>query len=166
MNDQKTTPEQKPKKKGISKGLGCLIIIIVFAVIGLISMLGGNKNTNTTSTTPSNSTTPVNQKSDTVSLQVGEEGILKPSDLNSVYLAVDEQAYDELSKALLATDTQGVADLLIKGKIFEASGGSKVLVIDSKTFSRKVRILEEVSNSNTKAVGEAGWIPYEWVVKQ
>ena len=48
MNDQKTTPEQKPKKKGISKGLGCLIIFFIFAIIGIVAMITGeDKTTNT-----------------------------------------------------------------------------------------------------------------------
>jgi hypothetical protein len=51
-----------------------------------------------------------------------------------------------------------------QGKFFGVSKGSKVLVIDRNTFSRKVRIIEGVKSVDDDKVGQAGWIPFEWVI--
>ena len=79
-------------------------------------------------------------------------------------LATDKPSFDELTKALTANDSMGVLQLAAAGKVFGVSSGSRVLVIDRDTFTRKVRILAGVKDIDTDKVGLAGWVPFEWVV--
>lgn len=72
-------------------------------------------------------------------------------------MAVDEDAFRELTKAAVAKDYLGMADLEVRGRIFGVDQGTRVLPIDSGFAKTKVRILEG------KGLGRSGWVPYEFV---
>jgi hypothetical protein len=133
-------------------------------------MNGGNKSSNSSqsSTTNQNANTQQAAQNQNTSqwLSIGDEGILKTGTVDPIFLATDETSFDSLSKALLANDTAGVIELAGQNKVFGVSSGSKVKVVDQKTFIRKVRILEGVKSVDSDKVGQAGWVPVEWVVKQ
>jgi cell division protein FtsX len=162
---------EKPKKKH-QKGLWITFIILVLAIIGMASMSGSKNSSNSSSqqsTTIQNTNTreEATQNQNTSQwLSIGEEGILKTGDVDPIFLATDEESFDLLSKALLANDTAGVIELAGQNKVFGVSSGSKVKVVDQKTFIRKVRVLEGVKSVDSDKVGQAGWVPVEWVVKQ
>ncbi len=77
----------------------------------------------------------------------------------SVVLAVDQAALDEMTKSSIAHDVRGISDLIITGRAFAVPQGTTVLVIDMAMFTRKVRVLDG------DAAGQAGWVPAEWVVQ-
>ena len=72
-------------------------------------------------------------------------------------LAVDEQAYDELSSAMMAKDSYGCQELVNSGKVFLVEEGTEVLIIDRTLYLVKVRILEGTNQ------GKAGWVIHEAV---
>lgn len=77
--------------------------------------------------------------------------------LDNVYLAVDKESFDLWTKASVAKDYIGMADMESSGKVYTVKNGTKILVIDSKFGARQVRTLEGDN------YGKTGWLPYEWV---
>jgi len=137
--------------------------ILFFFFVGLIiSLAGGNENSGNTNTV----VIPITfQNTNTQEKKsVGDNAILDAGEnVDPIFLAVDKDSFDQLSKALLANDTLGVIELADKGKIFGASRGVKVIVTDRETFIREVRILEGVKEVDNDKVGLKGWVPMEWV---
>lgn len=92
-------------------------------------------------------------------VSVGEAGILRlPSSSDDIIVSVSEVALERFIKASIANDRLGVAQMVLNGEGFLVQSGTKILVIDSTTFQRKVRILEG------EHFGRSGWVPYEWVI--
>lgn len=91
------------------------------------------------------------------SVPVGKEGILTRDVGTASPVAVTEEAMDQFLKAWRANDKYGVGSMFVSGLVFSVDHGTKVLVIDSKTFKRKIRILEGEHKYR------AGWVAYEWV---
>lgn len=130
--------EEGKKKK---TAIGCVVLLAIVIIIGVVigTCLAGQPE-------------PSPEPSD-----VGSEATIQVPNLEVVYLAIDEQAFDEWTKACVAEDYIGMAQLQASGKVFTVPNGTKVLVIDSSFASIEVRILEG------DAIGRSGWIPYEWV---
>lgn len=74
-----------------------------------------------------------------------------------IILAVEKDDHDELLKALIAEDWQGVYEFLVSGKGFSVDGGTQALIIDNSWTVTRVRILEGDQK------GKAGWLATEWV---
>lgn len=87
------------------------------------------------------------------SVNVGKEGFL----LRATAVAVNEQAYDELTDAAVAKDEMGFALMRLNGKLFLIEKKTKVLVINRTFFRSKVRILEG------EYLGRSGWVATEFV---
>jgi hypothetical protein len=100
----------------------------------------------------SSSGTPAPEPTD-----IGSEATIQAPDLNEVFLTIDKQADDEWTKACIAKDYIGMAQMEAVGKVFAVPNGTKVLVIGSGFATRQVRILEG------DAFGKSGWLPYEWL---
>jgi hypothetical protein len=102
---------------------------------------------------------PTPQSSQTLS--VGEEGILNNhtnvSDCSgTMVLAVDEEAHEAMIKAALASDNQGLAELIASGRAYSVPTCSRVKVIDQNFGSRQIRLVD---------TGETGWVSMEFVKK-
>lgn len=96
--------------------------------------------------------TPTNRPA-TIRLRVGEEGHIN----GDVFAAVDDPSWDAMWKAINARDQAGLAELMMRGKVFTMKPGTRVLVLENAFASVKVRALDGPS------VGKAGWIPYEYL---
>ena len=89
-------------------------------------------------------------------VSIGNEGTLD-SGANKSPVAITEDAFKAWTKAKVANDTHGMAQLMLIGSVFLVERGTRVLVIDSGTFTQKIRIL------GGGQTGRAGWVPYEYV---
>jgi hypothetical protein len=155
----KQKEEIKPKKELSKKEKIIAGFAVVFLIIFLITIGGGNKKSTPISPTPSKTET---------SLHIGDEGFLKVgNDPNQViYLATDDKAFDDLTKVLLSKDEYGLLELAMQGKVFGVTNGTKVKVIDRAFARRKVRIIQGAKPIDADKVGLSGWVPIEWVVPQ
>jgi hypothetical protein len=80
---------------------------------------------------------------------VGDHGVVD-SGAKATFLGTTKDNYDEVMKAAMAHDKQGMLESLIAGKAFIVDQGTRVLVIDSSFTLKRVRLL-----SGTKS-GKAG----------
>lgn len=144
---KKATTPQKPKAQPSSLKIGCWLIIAAFIIgfvaCGLIWTFSGNDTTDV-----------ANKPS------IGDTGILYVEGSESVFIAVDEAALDEILKSINANDKYGLAELVLAGRVFSVQNRTKVRVIDMKGFTLKIRILEGEYS------GYSAWVPHEFVVKQ
>ena len=90
------------------------------------------------------------------SLSVGQDGILD-SGAELTPVAITEESFDAWTKASVAKDEQGKMLLLASARVFAVKKGTKVRVIDTAMFKRKVRIL----SGDQK--GLSGWVAKEYV---
>lgn len=105
------------------------------------------------------------QKTGKRALKIGERGILWNDHAikkhpNIVPFCVDKETMNAMYDALCAGDEVGFLDLWLSDRLLNPFAGTRVLVIKRDFALSKVRILE-----GTHA-GRAGWVPYEWVVKE
>lgn len=90
---------------------------------------------------------------------VGSQGRLYIDGSGNVIIAIDESALDEVSKARIAHDIQGLIELEQARRIFTVPENTKVLVIDKGFIGKtKIRIISEGRFS-----GITGWVYTEWV---
>lgn len=136
-------------------------VVLILGMIGSLNGKPSGSSTNQSNAAQTNVATQQPVKISPAKLTMGQQGVLTLAGLPTAYLAKDKDSYSALGKALTIKDDYAVVQLLQGGKIFEATKGSKVLVIDSTLTSLEVRILD-----GTESVGEAGWLPYEWVSSQ
>jgi len=147
LEAQQQLKEEKAREKS-KIGLVCLGVGVFVAFILLLILY---------ITLPPNETS--NSKITGTGGSVGSESKLYVEGLESITLAVDKKAYDELTNCYIAKDKIGILNLVIARKSFTVENGTRVLVIaKSFTMSKvRVRILEG------KNMGKAGWVSYEWV---
>ena len=124
------------------------ITLLMFPVFALLSGC----------TVPENSPQP----SPTPSLNPGEEARLVVSNVDRLYVANDEDLYDEFRKAIDIKDAYGMLELFQRGKIFEADNDIKVLLLERGTTlwvttRWKIRVLEGTN------LGKAGWVHHSWI---
>ena len=149
------------QKKSFWKSKKFLYGLAIIFVVGIVgSALDDSKQkANNTDVTTVNTPEAIQPSVTSQKVSVGEEGFIKvPSP--SAILANTEANYKELTKIYLANDTMGIGDFLLSHKGISIPSGTKVLVIESATGIRKVRVLEG------EKIGEAGWIAMEWVSKK
>jgi hypothetical protein len=149
--DRAVQEAEKQKKVQNAVGMGCLAVVLVlmFAFRGCLSGTSGPPPGSETRGEPAGGASS--------GASVGSEARLHVDGLDTVMVAVDEQAFDEFTKASVAKDNIGIANLVLSGKLVEVPDNTRVLVVDMGLFRRKVRVLEGTH------VGLAGWVPYEWV---
>lgn len=99
-------------------------------------------------------------------VRVGDVGVLRAGNANTVFLAADRDAFDQMQKDFVSNDTVSFFELASQGRAFGVSSGTKALIIDSAVGSRQVRILESAQGVDQNKIGRTGWIPAEWVVVQ
>jgi hypothetical protein len=93
-------------------------------------------------------------------LEVGAEGRLVAGSASHVLVAADEKAFDELTEAVVANDTYGLAELTLSGRVVLVPRDTRVLALDLHWTGRtKVRILDG------EYAGASGWVASEFVVK-
>jgi len=150
-------------------GIGCLALVVLVIIIGAI---GGREtpgprqpnNHEADTGAPAGRAAPSEAErpeAPTVAPNVGDGSYLRLPDSDAeVVLAVDLDAFDEFVKASVATDKYGIAELMLAGRIFSVASGTRVLVIETKLFKNRVRIVEGPET------GQAGWVPFEWVCSE
>jgi hypothetical protein len=155
-----------------ARRFGCLgsVLIVGGVLLGgmcLISALTGRRPAPTRPGSPQPTPKAVVEPSaprpaipPTPSLHIGDEAILSLPGAQAIFLASaeDEEAYDELIDAENASDIEGIARMMARGRAFRVPNGTRVKVIGSSFSSRKVRILEG------PYLGEAGWVQADFVV--
>jgi hypothetical protein len=115
-------------------------------------------------TAPPTSETPTSKhKSETVRIgQIGQLRLESNSEA-MVLVASDKDALDAFTKAAVSDDKEGLAALILAGRLWPVKGGTKVRVIDYGGFlnatKTQVRILEG------GYYGRSGWVAAEWVVQ-
>jgi hypothetical protein len=88
---------------------------------------------------------------------VGSKARLHVDDKEAIPVAASEQSFDRLTKASVAEDTLGIAELAVSGMMFEVPNDTRVLVIDEGFLRTQIRVLEG------DHFGRTGWVPFEWV---
>ena len=88
---------------------------------------------------------------------VGKNALLFVDGLSSIPVAVDTSALHAYGKAVEAKDSDARQDLLVSGKVFMVSSGTKVRVIKRNLTTSEVRIIDGPH------VGKSGLVPFEWV---
>lgn len=136
-------PKSFGKAIGYVSGIGLLLIVTV-----AIAMWADVTRDRTR--TPSGTPTPKR------SARWGGDGILHSSSGGPLPVAVDWDAYQELIRAV-PRDEYGIQELLLSGRVFAVENGTEVLVIESRSFSYRIRILEGTYT------GRDGCVPYEFV---
>lgn len=123
------------KRQGMSVVGGIFLVVAIFFLFGLIMAIAtGDKSSKGT----------------------GDNGVLN-SGAEFTPVARTEQALDEWVSAGVAKDKHGQAILLASNKVVGVKSGTKVLVIDRATGSRKIRVVEG------KEQGLSGWVLKEYV---
>lgn len=147
--------EVNEKKKG-SCSKGCAVILGVFI---LFAIIGAFTNPDTHTQTSNTTATKSVPKQGSSSVSIGEQGKVHVNGSDTILIAVDKDAFDQYMDAAIANDSIGVVDLMSRGKIFPVKNDTKIQVIDASFTTRKVRVMEG------EMFGQAGWVPYEFVVK-
>jgi hypothetical protein len=139
------------KRLGWTTGAKVKVGLAVIGSVLFLALYGSfvsNKNVNRHSSSISDST----------SMSVGEKGRLF-SGAELVPVPVSKEVLKEWTKARRINDEYGQLDLVAEGLILTPEAGTRVLIIDTDLFIKKVRILEG------KYQGGSGWVPDEYIRK-
>lgn len=165
--EHKATAETN-RKAMMAGGIVCLFLVLFGIVMGVI---GGRetpgprqaRNYGAETSAPVARAAPSEAKKAKVAASapnvgVADEGYLRLPDSDAeVVLAIDLKAYDEFVNVSVAKDMYGLADLVLARRIFKVASGTRGLVIETKWFKNRVRVLEGPE------AGRSGWVPFEWV---
>lgn len=99
-------------------------------------------------------------------LTVGQSGFLRSGNVETLFVAVDQESFKELVKAAKAGDTPGILELASQHRIFGVTSGTAVLILDQNFSQYRIRVLWGVQEVDADKVGRAGWIPREWATSQ
>jgi len=128
----------KPNKN--QNYIGCLAIIGFIIIVTIIICLVDKAPSRPTS-----------------SIRIGSEAKLYQSEGHQIPAAIDYDIYEEMVNEAAAHDTIGWQQLILEGKLFVIDNDTKVLVLDSKGFALKVRILEG------EYLGQVAWVSLDAV---
>lgn len=113
---------EQPKKKGISKRLGCLIFIVIFALIVLISTLAGGDKTSTNTSTATPTTNKV---------------VVNTSQVNTNSAKTKAEAQKELDELM---DLSKQSDLVTT---YEFSDSATVVYVGSTWYTQTVQFKKD-----------------------
>ena len=88
---------------------------------------------------------------------VGKDTRLFVKGLTSIPVAIDQSALDAYGKFAVARDRYGPQELILSGRIFTVSNGTRARVIERNLATTEVRIMDGPHQ------GKRGLVPYEWV---
>lgn len=152
---------EKLKFKMDQKGIITFILItlgIALLIVILLNVVSSKNNQKTSQTI-----IPVVQNND---MQIGDDGYLRlPGITDSaqvICLGTTKDDANKIGKVLVAKDFMGLLE--IPGA-FCVGSGSKIRLIDIDFPYRKVKIIQGVNKVDSDKIGLAGWLPFEWVVK-
>lgn len=101
---------------------------------------------------------PASSRSESRSvLSIGSEAMLHVEGLDSVPVAVDERALEELIQGISGKDETKVENLVRSGKSFKVEDKTKVRILEIGTAKIKVRI------SEGKDIMKEAWVPERWI---
>jgi len=130
-------------------GIGCGgFIVLIFLIFLIGSSTSPTSNATQDSSDTSGRSSTGHSIGDCGTLDMGEP---------TVWLARTLEATDKLTKACIAKDTYGISNLMLTNQVFTVPRGTRVKIIDQKTFIRQVRILEG------EHIAESGWVAFEFV---
>jgi hypothetical protein len=132
-----------------------LIALLLVGIVGLIALFViSNRESDDTSAKRS---TPTGASSTGGSLSVGSEARVAAGNRETIIMAVDQKAMDEMVTALSAVDNSRLQSLVDSGRAFTVPSNTKVRILESELGKVKVRVLEGES------VVMEGWVPDRWI---
>jgi hypothetical protein len=133
-----------------------LFALLLAAVVGVIALLA-TSNRESTGTATGRSTAPTGDAPARGSLSVGSEARVAAGNRDTIMIAVDQKAMDEMVAALSTVDDNRLQSLVDSGRVFTVLNNTKVRVLESELGKVKVRVLEGES------VVMEGWVPDRWI---
>lgn len=90
-------------------------------------------------------------------IHIGSEAKLYKDNGDQIPLASDKETYEEMIRAAAIKDEYGWKALILDKRIFLVNSETKILILDSKDVSLKVRILEG------NLIRQEGWVSSDTV---
>lgn len=143
----------KPSPQSLSAGIrtGCLAVLGIFIVLAIISSFLNDTDPDPQSSSRTNSP-------GAATLETGDIVVLRWADSNTNgFLAVDDEAWDQMFEAINAKDEIGLQALVLNGAVYNVRSGTKARILDIAFANYKVR-LQDGPNA-----GIAGWVVREFV---
>jgi hypothetical protein len=147
--------------RGISwlKGLAAIVLVIVAgaAAIVMITRRSNPGNTDQPGNSAAPSVAPADQPVAGGSQGAGSDAQLYLAGRDSVMVALDEKALDEMLSAISTRDQPALDALIESGRALKADNNTRVRVLETTTGRTKVRIRE-----GPHVLAE-GWVPERWL---
>jgi hypothetical protein len=145
-------PRSQPaERRSYANAIGCIGTVGALVLVGIVlAALIGALDTSTRATPESGP--------HTYHPGLGEDGFLRSRGGGPLPVAVDEEAWQAMSDAVVAGDDYGMAELVATGRVLAVDSGTRVRVIDRALYRTKIRVLEG------KHTGRGGWVAYEFVI--
>jgi hypothetical protein len=129
------------------------ILLIAAAVVIALIATSNRDSADTSSQRP----TATSASSSGGSLNIGSEARVAAGNRETIMLAVDQLALDEMVGALSAVDNNRLQSLVDSGRVFTVLRNTKVRILEIEPGKVKVRVLEGES------VVMEGWVPDRWI---
>lgn len=128
---------------------------IVFLAFG--SSDGGSSSSSSASSYDSSSSSSSSSSGSSGSHDLGYEGVIDVGG-GIIPIARTEEAFGELTNIMLAKDKEGIAKMMLEGKVFSVDNGTKARLIGRNwTGGIRIRIL------SGESYGEDGWMAKEFL---
>src|SRR5687768_8164456 len=75
-------------------------------------------------------------------LTAGDVGVLRIDGGGDVLVAVTEQDLDRFTKLAVAEDEYGLGEMILSGRVFPVTDGTKCKIIDAGFLVHEIRIME------------------------
>lgn len=138
------------------KRLAAIVLVIVVGTA--IIVMTTRRSNSSNSGRPGNAAAPASSPSDRPGSQgVGSEAQLYLAGRDSVMVAVDEKASEEMVSAISGRNQSALDALIGSGRVLKANSNTRVRVLQTMTGRTKVRILEGPH------VMAEGWVLERWL---
>ena len=149
----------------VGKGLVAIVIVAVITYIICRepsphrgTQLTELESTTAPSTAPTNDPASGSQRSTERHLLVaGQVGVLRQGRAQSVLVAVSMNDLERMTQLQLANDNEGVAGMILTGRVMMVDAGTKCRVIDNGILTDEIRILDGPCRLRS------GFVPVEFV---
>jgi hypothetical protein len=92
--------------------------------------------------------------------RAGAAGVIARPGLDGTWAAIDEAAFDLMTRAFLAKNTDLLMSMIREGKVVQVPNGTRVHVLESPFTSSKFRVADGPQK------GFEGWTPWEYIAAQ
>lgn len=152
-SDLSLNREQSPKEK--PKGgcmIGCLTVIAIFAVMGMLGAILGKCTGSSSSSKSEMPSTPSG------SVLTGDNGVLDYHGNETFVLGTTEANYDAVSQLAVVNDTRGIAEAVLNEQAFLVPRFAKVKVISGGFLKKRYRVLSVPSGSKFPGLRWTCWL--------